>query len=97
MSRKTKNDYDELEHIKADLTSLKGNVVTLTQHLSQDGRLKMADAKGQLKGLAAALQADGARRYKDVEKKVKENPGQAVLLAFAGGMLASALFKRRDY
>ncbi len=89
------SEYDELESIKKDLSSLKSNVVTLTQHLSDDGAIKLADLRGQLKGMAKTVKADAAVRYKGVEKKVKENPGQAVLLAFAGGMLASMLMKRR--
>ncbi len=95
MSKKPYTEYDEIQHIKEDLSSLKTNVVTLTQHLTDEGRVKLIDAKGQLKTLAKVLQKDGARRYHDVEKKVQQNPAQAVLLAFAGGMLASALLKRR--
>lgn len=93
--KKAHSDYDEIQHIKEDLSSLKNNVVTLTQHLTEEGKLQLVDAKGQIKGFGKALQKDGARRYKDVEKKVKENPGQAVLVAFAGGMLASLLMRGR--
>lgn len=95
MSKKMTNEYDELEHIKADLNSLKSNVVTLTQHLAQDSYAKAGNMRSYLKDAALAARKDGERRYKDVEKKVKEHPGQAVLIAFASGMLASALLKRR--
>lgn len=89
------SEYDELESIKKDLSSLKSNVVTLTQHLTDDGAVKIADIRGQLKGVAKSVRSDAAKQYKNVEKKVQQNPGQAVLLAFAGGMLASMLMKRR--
>lgn len=95
MTKKIETEYDEIQNIKEDLSSLKGNVVTLTQHLTEDGLFKLGETKGQLKVLAKAIQKDGAKRYKDVEKKVQQNPGQAMLIAFAGGMLASALLKRR--
>ncbi len=94
MSNK-QTEYDEIQSIKADLSSLKTNVVTLTQHLTDDGVHKLADARGELKKLAKAVQKDASIRYQDVENKVKENPGQAVLLAFAGGLLASVLLNRR--
>lgn len=95
MAKKSHSDYDEIQHIKDDLTSLKTNVITLTQHLSDEGRGRLSDARGQMRELVKAIRADGSRRYKHMEKQVQDHPAQAVMLAFAGGVLASALLKRR--
>lgn len=92
---KTNNQYNELEDIKKDISSLKSNAVSLTNHLADDGKEKLHEAGGHLKTFLSSCKRDGARYYHDAEVKVRENPGQAVALAFAGGLLLSALLKRR--
>lgn len=92
---KAHNQYNELEDIKNDISSLKSNAVSLGHHLADDGKEKLHEAGGQLKTFLSACKKDGARYYHDAEEKVRQNPGQSIALAFAGGLLLSALLKRR--
>lgn len=92
---KAQNEYNEIQDIKKDINSLKSNAVSLSHHLADDGREKLHEASGQLKSLVSACKKDGVRYYHQAENKVRENPGQALLVAFAGGLLLSALLKRR--
>lgn len=96
MSRgKHTNEYNEIDDIKSDLQSLKSNVVALTQHLKANGVDHLTDIEGRAAKTAKKLKVEGARRYKEVEEHVRENPGQALVVAFAGGVLASLLLSAR--
>lgn len=92
---KHKDDYNEIDDIKTDLQSLRSNVVALTRHLTENGVEKIEGLEGQTKKMTHKLGVEGKRRYREVEKKVQENPGQAMLFAFCGGLLANALLRRR--
>lgn len=92
---KVQNQYEEIDDIKKDISSLKSNAVSLTHHLADDGKEKLQEAGGQLKSFLSACKKDGAKYYHEAEDKVRENPGQSIALAFAGGLLLSALLKRR--
>ncbi len=97
MSRgKQTTEYNEIDDIKNDLQSLKSNVVALTQHLTANGADHLVEFEGKAAKTAAKLKAEGARRYKEVENQVREKPGQALMIAFAGGLLASLLLSRRS-
>lgn len=97
MSRgKQTNEYNEIDDIKNDLQSLKSNVVALTQHLKANGADHLIEFEGRAAKTARKVKAEGARRYKEVEESVRANPGQALLVAFAGGLLASLLLTRRS-
>lgn len=96
MSRgKHSNEYNEIDDIKNDLQSLKSNVVALTQHLKANGAEHLVDFEGRAAKTAKKLKVEGSRRYKEVEDHVRENPGQAMMVAFAGGVLASLLLSAR--
>lgn len=92
---KYRNEFDEIDHIKSDLQSLKTNVVALTQHLKDNGAEHLVDLEGKAKKKFTKLSVEGQRRYKEVEDHVRENPGQSILIAFAGGILASYLMSGR--
>lgn len=92
---KAHNQYREIDDIKKDIDSLKSNTVALTSHLADDGKEKLHEAGGQLRTFLSACKKDGAKYYHEAEDKVRQNPGQSIALAFAGGLLLSALLKRR--
>ncbi len=92
---KSHSQYSEIDDIKKDIHSLKTNATSLSHHLADDGKEKLHEASGQLKSLLSACKKDGARYYRDAEEKVRKNPGQAMAVAFAGGLLLSALLRRR--
>ncbi len=96
MSRgKHRNEYSEIDDIKSDLQSLKSNVVALTQHLKANGTDHLVDLEGRAVKTVSRLKVQGAEQYKVMESHVRDNPGQAVMIAFAGGLLASLLLNGR--
>lgn len=92
---KSKNPYNELDHIREDLDSLKNNVIELTRHLSKDGNAQAAQLKSALKDKIGDIQASGRTQYKNLEKQVKAKPGQTLAMAFAAGVVASMLLGSR--
>lgn len=92
---KHKDDFSEIDDIKSDLQSLRSNVVALTRHLTENGVEKIEGLESQTKKMTRKLGAEGVRKYHQIEKKVQENPGQALMVAFCGGMLLNALLRRR--
>lgn len=96
MSRgKHRSEYNEIDDIKSDLQSLKSNVVALTQHLTANGAEQIVDLEGRAKKTVSKLKVQGAAKYKELEGQVREKPGQALMIAFAGGILASMLLNNR--
>ncbi len=92
---KSTSTYPEIDEIREDLNSLKGNVVELTKHIQKDG-IKQAEEVGtNVKKSAAALQLRGLQEMKKVEKQVKQKPAQSLAIAFGTGVLLSMLMNRR--
>jgi ElaB/YqjD/DUF883 family membrane-anchored ribosome-binding protein len=89
------NEYEEINDIKSDLKSLKSNTVALTHHLKEDGAERIVDLEERAKETFGKISAEGQKKFKEVEVQVRENPTQALLIAFAGGMLASYLMRGR--
>jgi len=92
--RDAEANYGEIGDIRRDLESLKENIAALTQHLKSDGKAKVADLKD-----AATHRVDEMVAKKDetlamLEEQVKDNPRQAVLVAFAAGLITSFLLRR---
>ncbi len=80
--------YDELDDIRKDIESLRRNVVSLSKSVKHDvstGANEQVHILGERSREAA---------FK-LEKRVKEYPGQSLLVAFAGGLVTSALLHRR--
>jgi len=95
MPKKIKKNYPEIDEIKEDLDSLKDNVVAVTKHVQKDG-IEQANELGQIaKDRIDEIQARSKIEAKKIEKQVKAKPAQSVALAFAGGILASLLFRGR--
>ncbi len=83
-----KKRYDELEDIRNDISSLQKHMIALSKSVKKDVRDE-TNEQIQLIG------DRGKRMSHALEEKVKENPGQCLLAAFAGGIVTSALLHRR--
>ncbi len=94
MSNK-KSSYSEIDDIREDLDSLKTNVIELTKHVKQDGVIHTSELKDTISDRWSQLQASGREKYKNVESRIKEKPGQSMAVAFAAGLAASVLLRRR--
>ncbi|HPF47003.1 MAG TPA: hypothetical protein PK690_09060 [Emcibacteraceae bacterium] len=91
---KAKNTYPEIDDIRQDLNSLKSNVVELTKHIQHDGRLTVDDVKESASERLKVLSVTGKKKLKDVEGRVKDKPVQSLAMAFAAGLVLSAMIKR---
>ncbi|MGB0720359.1 MAG: DUF883 family protein [Bdellovibrionales bacterium] len=92
---KQKSNYPEIDDIRHDLDSLKTNVVELTKHVQRDGKVQTREIKNALSDRLEHLQESGRVQYKNIEKQVKAKPAQSVAVAFAAGLVASMLLRRR--
>lgn len=95
MKTVSKNGYPEIDEIRHDLESLKGNVVELTKHIKNDGAHQTQEMKETL-----AKKIDKFKHYSEdqlhhVEDQVKAKPGQSIAIAFLAGAAASVLLGRR--
>ena len=82
------NGYPKTDAIKKDLTTLKDDTATLAKGITDKGQGVLRDGVDQL--ITAAED-----EFQDLEKRVKEKPGQSILLAFAAGMFASFMLGSR--
>lgn len=92
---KTKKTYSEIDEIREDLDSLRGNVVELTKHLKRDGLEQAAEVSAVAKERLGELKMNGRRQVKRIERQVKAKPAQSLAIAFATGIAASMLLRSR--
>lgn len=93
--QKVKSEFPEIEEIRQDLESLKTNVVELGKHVQSKGKSE-ADRLGDIAlERLKDLKRSAADEYHKAEKQVKAKPGQSIAIAFAAGLVASALFRGR--
>ena len=92
---KTKTTYPEIDDIRDDLDSLKSNVVELTKHVKHDGEIQTRKMQDALKTRLQEMRISGRKQYQKVEKQVKAKPAQSMAIAFAAGVAASMLMRRR--
>ena len=92
---KTKQTYPEIQDIRADLDSLKNNVIELTKHIKENGAAQTDHLKHNIEQQITDLQRAGANQVKNVEKRVKQKPAQSLMTAFAVGLVASYLLRGR--
>lgn len=92
---KSKSTYPEISDIRDDLDSLRHNVVELTKHVKKDGAEQTEVLKKNIGQRLSSLQASGRLQYKNAEAKIKAKPAQSVAIAFAAGLAASMLLRRR--
>ena len=89
------NVNSDIDNIKDDLASLKDNVLQLSKDTKNFGGVKATELKNVARQQLSQLQSKGQRQLKAAENQVRENPGQALAIAFGAGLLLSALLKRR--
>lgn len=94
-SKSKSQNYPEIDEIREDLDSLKGNVVELTKHIKKDGVDHAEEAKALAKKRFASAKLRGQQEVKKLENQVREKPAQSMAVAFAGGVLASMLIRGR--
>ena len=87
--------YPEIDEIKQDIDSLRTNVVELTRHVKSAGEKQAAELSEKAANGISSLRTRGIEEAKKVEKQVQANPGKSVATAFACGLLASLLLRRR--
>lgn len=90
-----KPKYNEIDEIRDDLNSLKNNVVELSRHLKSDGLAKTESAKASALSRLDDVKAEGQRRVGQIEGRVKAKPAESVAVAFAAGLAASLLLRRK--
>ena len=82
------NGGSEIQTIKDDLSCLKDDTVTLARDIKGKGGRVARDGIDQ-------LMTAGEDQFHRVEERVKERPGQSMLLAFAAGLFASYVLRPR--
>jgi len=95
MTKAEKQQYPEIEDLREDLNSLKNNVTELSRHVKEDGSRHAQHLKESAEMQLKDIKENGMKQYEEIEAKAKEKPMQAMLMAFAGGVLASYLIGRR--
>jgi len=93
-SSNEKPAYPEIDEIKADLNSLKNNVVELTEHVRRNGAQRADQVNSAARDKLGDVSEAGRYQLDQIEGRVKDNPGQSLLMAFASGFLASFLLRR---
>jgi ElaB/YqjD/DUF883 family membrane-anchored ribosome-binding protein len=80
------------EETKLDV---KENIVGLAQHAKDIGNEKAHQASEYVREHATSLKLSGTDALRRVESRIKAKPGQSIGIAFAAGILASILLRRR--
>ncbi len=92
---KSKNTYPEITDIREDLDSLRSNVVELTKHLTKDGGNQTRELQKLLQTRLNTMKEKGREQLKTAERRIKAKPVQSIAMAFAAGLVLSALMRRR--
>ena len=87
--------YPEIKEIQNDLLSLKSNIKELGQHINSDGKDYVSDFNARAKERLEKTRQDGRDSLGRLEDTVRENPGRSLAIAFASGVILSALMRRR--
>lgn len=90
-----KQEYPEINDIKQNVNELKSNTTDLARHVYADGREALSEAGTKAARSFGHIREAGSVELKKLEGRVRENPGQSVLVAFAAGLIASFIFGRK--
>ena len=88
-------EYPEINDIRADLNSLKDNVLELSRHVKKNSSHHLEDAKHYAEDQIDKVKRAGADALHKVEARAVENPGQTIAIAFVAGLAASFFLGRR--
>lgn len=83
-----KNLQKDMNHIREDLDSLRGNVMALSQAVQ-------ADLKKEASYRVKQVQHVSNKAIDSLEDQVKRKPAQSLGVAFCAGLICSALASRR--
>lgn len=83
------------KEIKKDVKALKHNVVGLGKTVKGDATVQVQQVKKVLTKKLDRLQSDGKVQMRKLETQVRQKPVQALGIAFAAGLVASVLLRRR--
>lgn len=89
---KTRQDRAQ---IKEDLDTLKKDAAHLLHHTKEAGEEHLAIAGEKAKKAVKKAKSAGKDYYGEAEDYVRDNPGQAMVMAFLGGVVLSALLRGR--
>ena len=90
----TKLKTTEMDNIREDIQSLKGNIVALSKKMEAEGRLSAAELKAKAMNNVSSLQDYSKDQLAAVEKEIKAKPAQSVAIAFGAGLVLSLLMRR---
>ncbi len=91
----SKKPSDDMDDIRKDIESLKGNISDLTRHVKQEGNEKLSDVKDKINDTISSYSKTGREQMKQMERQVKDKPAQSMAIAFAAGIVASFILGRR--
>ena len=88
-------EYSEISDIRKDIQSLKENIASLAQHVKSDGKAKVGELKDAAAKRVDDVVAKGDESLMALDDQVKANPRQALLIAFAAGLITNFLLRSR--
>lgn len=92
--KQTRSEFPEIEEIRNDIESLKTNVVDLSRHIKEEGKIQASRLTEVAMDRIADLRKNASVEYQKAERAVKAKPGQSIAIAFAAGLVASLLIRR---
>ncbi len=87
--------YPEVDDIKQDLSSLKHNVVGLSEHVAEDGAKVGEQAADSFFKKMTEFKVFGRKQAAKAEVQVRDNPAKSLAVAFVSGLFLSAFFKSK--
>jgi ElaB/YqjD/DUF883 family membrane-anchored ribosome-binding protein len=84
-----------IDMIRKDIGQLQTQLSTLARDIGVVGTSQFSHATGYINRSVSQLKDSSSDYMRRAEDRIKENPGQAISIAFAVGLLASYLVRRR--
>lgn len=84
-----------IDNIRKDIGQLQTQLSSLARDIGVVSTSQLSQATGYINRSVSQLKDTSADYMHKAEERIKENPGQAISIAFAVGLLASYLIRRR--